>query len=816
MRTISLISRCCSILATSCLALVLWLPTSSSFAAIISVTTNIDTVPVPPSSDCRLRAAIAAANANIQVEGCTAGSPTGEDFITLSGIAGQVITLDGTALPDITSNIAIFGFGAEVSANDQSGIFNVAFDMKTFHDFSVDNLVIRNANSAAAILHQSMGDLTITNSTITDNAQNGVVYVASFLNFFQSVFISDSEFSSNGGRGLEVSITNGSSFGVFDSSFLNNGSGGLVFEVDLEDDMVINMQGCVASGNEIGIIADGVFNMINCTISDNTDKGIDGENIDASTISLSTISGNGGGGISIDSVTSAPLEINNSTISGNSAYGIRLNDDSDVELTQVTIADNSGVGVNANCAGCAVGLNNSLITNTAGGTDCSGPGSLVVEGVSIMEDSGDCSVSGSGTLLYLSDLQLGPLQDNGGATLSHLPLSGSPVIDAGDNTVSIGSFDQRDDPFDRMANGGTVDIGAIEVQDIAQAGPNFLVNTLTDSRDGSCDGSPNDCSLYEAIEAANSNPDSSIINFATNLVVSPGAITLSGSPLPTVTTPVVINGGGITVDGNENSGIFLVNGASLELNRILLTGGDATEGGAIHATNALVTLQDQGWIFDNSTMSSGGGIWASNSTISILNSLLAFNNSQGEGGAVYADAGSIVLVQNSTVSGNGFNADGTLYMAGGSTLNLVHATVANNFSDVAAVVLDSSTLNTSNSIMAGTIGSQDCAQTGGSTINAFGGNIVETDSDVSPCNVPGALAVDPKLGLITNNGGNTLTHLPGPSSPAVNAGDNAEIPAGLMFDQRGAGFPRILEGTVDIGAVESLFVLVKDGFEDPQ
>jgi hypothetical protein len=40
------------------------------------------------------------------------------------------------------------------------------------------------------------------------------------------------------------------------------------------------------------------------------------------------------------------------------------------------------------------------------------------------------------------------------------------------------------------------------------------------------------------------------------------------------------------------------------------------------------------------------------------------------------------------------------------------------------------------------------------------------------------------------------------SSPGYNAGSNALVPVGLIFDQRGPGYARISGGTVDIGAFE--------------
>ncbi len=59
---------------------------------------------------------------------------------------------------------------------------------------------------------------------------------------------------------------------------------------------------------------------------------------------------------------------------------------------------------------------------------------------------------------------------------------------------------------------------------------------------------------------------------------------------------------------------------------------------------------------------------------------------------------------------------------------------------------------------------------------------------------------DPQLGPLANNGGPTQTRLPLAGSPAIDAGDPGfTVP---LTDQRGTGFPRIINGRVDIGAVE--------------
>ncbi len=61
------------------------------------------------------------------------------------------------------------------------------------------------------------------------------------------------------------------------------------------------------------------------------------------------------------------------------------------------------------------------------------------------------------------------------------------------------------------------------------------------------------------------------------------------------------------------------------------------------------------------------------------------------------------------------------------------------------------------------------------------------------------LNIDPLLGPLADNNGPTLTHALLPDSPAIGAGDNTDAPE---WDQRGPGFPRIVNGTIDIGAFE--------------
>jgi len=80
-------------------------------------------------------------------------------------------------------------------------------------------------------------------------------------------------------------------------------------------------------------------------------------------------------------------------------------------------------------------------------------------------------------------------------------------------------------------------------------------------------------------------------------------------------------------------------------------------------------------------------------------------------------------------------------------------------------------------------------------VNGVNGNIVGTAAN----------PVDAMLAPLGYYGGLTPTHALLPGSLAIDAGDNSAV-SGLIYDQRGPGFPRIIDGghglLVDIGAYE--------------
>ena len=109
------------------------------------------------------------------------------------------------------------------------------------------------------------------------------------------------------------------------------------------------------------------------------------------------------------------------------------------------IADNLVTGVPDNCS-----LNSAAVTSL---------------GFNVTDTSAaDCTLDDATDQILTAPL-LGLLSDNGGPTLSHLPLVGSPAIDMGD-PISCPATDQRgfSRPRDGDANGSVIcDAGAIEV-----------------------------------------------------------------------------------------------------------------------------------------------------------------------------------------------------------------------------------------------------------------------------------------------------------------------------------------------------------------
>ncbi len=181
------------------------------------------------------------------------------------------------------------------------------------------------------------------------------------------------------------------------------------------------------------------------------------------TLTNTTLSGNSvaqdGGGIYTFAGTVA---LTNVTLSGNSAAhdgGGIYNDAGMTTLTNVTLTGNSaahdGGGIyHYSAYGQTLSLKNTIVANSPSGWNCytTSNGLVAANDSNLSSDASFCPAH------YSQSLLLGPLANNGGPTLTHMPQPGSPAIDHG---LGCPATDQRGAarPVDP-----TCDIGAVEAE----------------------------------------------------------------------------------------------------------------------------------------------------------------------------------------------------------------------------------------------------------------------------------------------------------------------------------------------------------------
>ena len=217
---------------------------------------------------------------------------------------------------------------------------------------------------------------------------------------------------------------------------------------------------CTITGNQqIGLRSIGRFDVIDSTVSNNGGHGIHLSR--AGAITGSTISGNAGG-IYSDHDTGS-LRVTSSTISGNAGSiggGIYLRQTGRAILDHVTITANSatrqGGGIaEAGPAGRFTVRASIVAGNTAPtGADCLAS-RLRLTVPSLIEDTTGCDIV-SGPVISASPV-LGPLQDNGGPTGTHLPQAGSPALGVLTARSACRGVDQRG-----VARAVPCDLGAVE------------------------------------------------------------------------------------------------------------------------------------------------------------------------------------------------------------------------------------------------------------------------------------------------------------------------------------------------------------------
>ncbi len=397
------------------------------------------------------------------------------------------------------------------------------------------------------------------------------------------------------------------------------------------------------------------------------------------TVSNSTFSGNdtdlSGGGI----FSNGTLAVSNSTFSSNDSAIFHSGYNSGTATVWNSTISGNFIGIVYTYDGLT--LQNTIIANNA--DDCFNAfGGVLTANSFNLDSDGSCDSATT------ADPLLGPLADNGGPTFTMLPGNSSPAIDTGDDSVCaaapVNNLDQRGIARPQR---NQCDIGAVEVEPLC---PSWTVTTADE--------------LYNCITEANTNgAGSDTITLGANIDL----LTLGTSPLPQITSTIVVEGADYAVDGGSsmrifdvgssgdltvnqatlqngstnqsgggiiNAGTVTVTDSTIANNAVLVPSGFSNGGGGIYNAGTLVMTNST--IADNSVLgdsggTDGGGIYNDFGTLTVTNSTFSGNSAVTNGGGIYNYSGTVAL-SNSTFSGNNAatSSGGSIYSNDGGTMHL--------------------------------------------------------------------------------------------------------------------------------------------------
>ncbi len=403
------------------------------------------------------------------------------------------------------------------------GIYNNGTAL-TLTNSTVTGNTVENAfpgvSTGGGVASMSASIVIITNSSISGNTANSVSSLANGAGIYlENIFhltATDSHFDNNiitgpgenrGGGMRAVSTVASAHMNVTGCTFNGNSGTGTGAESGVGvqvltatstmatlnatfDRVTIGGNTAISSGGRgVGLYAHAqggnlALNVLNSTISNNTgasngggvaiinDNGLSSAsgtfNFTNSTIS-GNVAGDNGGGVYFERLANPPLAVNMNfvTIANN-----RAGDDN--------AGSESGGGIIRTGTG-TLSLKNSIVADNSVGTSATAPdisGTVVSQNYNHIEDTSGAIFTPLSNDTTGTDPQLGPLQNNGGPTLTHLPLYGSPVID----TISSGAngcgtditVDQRGLP---RPSGASCDKGSAE-RTAYPAGPWSLSGTV--------------------------------------------------------------------------------------------------------------------------------------------------------------------------------------------------------------------------------------------------------------------------------------------------------------------------------------------------
>ena len=427
-----------------------------------------------------------------------------------NGLAGSTIDIspDGELL--INKSVTISGtVPITVSGNNAVRVFNVTSGNVIFDSLIIANGDVPTADCGGGVgfkcgggirLQNSGVVVTVINSTLSGNStvSGGGIYNLG------SVTVSNSSLSGNSatrGGGIYNSGTLTVSNSTLSDNSAEDEGGGIVNHYS--SSLTVNKSSISGNSADWG---GGIYNLSTVAVSNSSLSGNsadDGGGINSNgtmTLSNSTLSGNratdDGGGIHNNS----RVTVNNSTLSGNSALdkGGGIYSEGNLSVSNSTLSDNSAsIGGGIYNSGFIVTVNNSTLTENRAGESGGGISSFsgddtlnsitstivsgnIISGTTRPDDlasssstsrfkSGGYNLIGAvgvniifnstGDQTSIYDPELDPLADNGGESMTHALLPGSPALDAGGDCGV--ATDQRG--FARP-QGSACDTGAFEVQ----------------------------------------------------------------------------------------------------------------------------------------------------------------------------------------------------------------------------------------------------------------------------------------------------------------------------------------------------------------
>jgi hypothetical protein len=408
-------------------------------------------------------------------------------FLFVDGGVGTVTSVD-TTLNETGMNLWVDGGGVITASGLTADSNDTGLDLRAFLGaISVSSSTARfNGAGSPALLGGGVaieatdGSVTLDGVDASSNqAVEGAGIGISEISGGSSVTIRNSTISENigdtaTGISLQQIIDTGSTFDLIDSTVSGNNSVGLgaglaIFTAGSATEAVdIDITRSTIAGNNAasgsGIMALALFGA--------------GAGTPVLTIDSSTISGNDGTtpGVVLQSegTTAVEASIVNSTISGNldTHGGVYADLSGDgpfvVDIAHSTITDNVAGGGSGGVSvidGAHAIIQHSIVGGNDGTDFFSDPASSYDIDWSIVSDtSGSAAAAAAvagGTGNIVGDPQLGTLALNGGPTRTHLPLAGSPAVNAG-NPAIVGAPALEQRGLARILD-GRIDIGATEV-----------------------------------------------------------------------------------------------------------------------------------------------------------------------------------------------------------------------------------------------------------------------------------------------------------------------------------------------------------------